>query len=118
MSDELRWQDEILQLMYWMKGERLAAEVSVAQMLRFLPVATGHLEAALARMEDSKLIMRAVNKDGSVAYVLTELGATEGGRRFADEFASYLGKESHIECDDPDCDCHTPEFTGTCRHLQ
>jgi len=33
--------------------------------------------------------------------------ALEGRRRFLDEFAPFLGRESHAECGDPECECHT-----------
>jgi hypothetical protein len=34
--------------------------------------------------------------------------------RFLDEFSPYLGKESHLECGDADCDCHAPDWDGIC----
>ena len=50
-------------------------------------------------------------------YVLTPLGKSEGGRRFADEFEEMM-KPGHYECSEPDCDCHNPEFAGEgCKHL-
>jgi hypothetical protein len=45
---------------------------------------------------------------------LTERGIAEGKRRFLDEFSSYLGKDSHLACAEPDCVCHSPDWDGIC----
>ena len=114
MSDnELQWQDEILQVMYWMRGENLGESVTSEQLNRFLHLEPSALEIALQRLLDHELI--GVYTGGSSAYFqLTERGIEEGKRRFMDEFSSYLGQESHLECSDPHCDCHTPGWDGIC----
>ena len=48
MTDNtLRWQDEILQLMYWMKGESLGANPTAEELNRLLNFTSAQLEAAL-----------------------------------------------------------------------
>lgn len=109
---QLRMQDEILQLMFWMNGERLAAAPTIADLLRLIDIARDELEQTLQRMCLAGLIARAGEE-----FRLTQAGHDEGARRFSEEFAPYLGKESHLECEDPDCDCHSPEFSGVCRNI-
>jgi hypothetical protein len=107
----LRLQDEILQLMFWMKGERLADAPTIADLLRLIDVLRVDLEQALQRM----CLAGLVEGTGEV-FRLTRAGHEEGERRFSEEFSPYLGKESHLECDNLDCDCHSPEFSGVCRN--
>jgi hypothetical protein len=108
----LYWRDEILQLMYWMTGEGFGREFDDSDLRRFLDADVEVLEVALSRMVSEGLLECANDK-----YSLTELGKSEGGRRFADEFDPML-KPGHFECDQPDCDCHNPESEGeACKHL-
>jgi hypothetical protein len=112
---ELHWQDEILQVMYWMRGENLGQEVTPEQLNRFLHLEPAQLQAALQQLLVLRLIRaQADNADGSQSFALTGRGIAEGKRRFLDEFSSYLGKESHLECEEPDCDCHSPDWDGVC----
>lgn len=112
-GSELRQQDEILQVMYWMKGEGLGREVSAVELARFLPLTNDAIERTLEQMVMSGLLDCAA---GERRYRLTPIGDTEAARRFAEEFTPYLGKESHIVCDDPNCDCHAEDFTGVCKN--
>jgi len=98
------WQDEILQVMYWMRGEGFGEKITVAELKKFLAASDEILAANLSQLAKNGL----VNFDLSDTYELTETGVKEGGRRFADEFDGML-KQGHYECDDPDCDCHSPE---------
>ncbi len=119
MNDsELRWRDEILQLLYWMKGENMGNAVSTEQMNRFLALTPEQLRTTLEQLEETALIERTHGSGHVPFFRLTELGMAEGKRRFVDEFQPYLGKESHLECSEPDCECHSPEFTGICRNLE
>ena len=97
------WQDEILQVMYWMRGEGFGGKITVAQLKKFLATTDEILAANLAQLAKNGL----VSFDFSDTYELTETGVKEGGRRFADEFDGML-KQGHYECDDPNCDCHSP----------
>ncbi len=113
-QNPIYWQDEILQIMYWMRGEGIGEVVSLEQINRFLNM-------------DNKLLKESVNRLVQLGYLkfvndhqqvlLTAQGLSEGKRRFLDEFESYLGHESHLVCDDPDCECHDPDWVGVCKHL-
>ncbi len=106
------WQDEILQVMYWMRGEGFGERITVTQLKKFLDSTDEILTANLSQLARNGL----VNFDLSDLYELTEAGVKEGGRRFADEFDGML-KQGHYECNDPDCDCNDPETNGECKHL-
>lgn len=98
------WQDEILQVMYWMRGEGFGKQINLAQLKKFLVTTEEILAANLAELENKQLI----NSDFSDEYELTETGVKEGGRRFADEFEG-MTNQGHYECSDPDCDCKSGE---------
>lgn len=106
------WQDEILQVMFWMRGEGFGEQITVEQLKKFLDTSEEILAINLSELGKKKL----VNFDFSDTYQLTETGVKEGGRRFADEFDGML-KQGHYECDDPDCDCNNPESGSDCKHL-
>ncbi|MFN2517011.1 MAG: hypothetical protein ABR556_12455 [Pyrinomonadaceae bacterium] len=111
--DNLKSRDEILQVMYWMQGEGLGREFSVADLQKFLPSEQAVLAEDLQVMVSSGL----VRSGHDHRFALTERGKEEGGRRFADEFEAMV-KPGHFECDEPDCDCHNPEAAGeACKHL-
>jgi len=109
---DLKSRDEILQVMYWMTGEGLGDEFSVNDLRKFLQSEQTVLARDLELMVSSGLL-----ESRDAKFALTEQGKAEGGRRFADEFES-MNKPGHFECDEPDCDCHSPETTGeVCKHL-
>ena len=116
MSDkDLRWQDEILQLLYWMRGEKLATDVTAAELNRFLGLESSQLDRSLEQLAALSLV-QVIDRAGENCFQLTPRGVEEGQRRFRDEFSSYLGKENHLECGDPNCDCHSSGWDGVC-HL-
>lgn len=92
----LQCRDDILQIMYWMRGEGLGEEVEAAQLSSFLAVDQDLLAQQLQILVEDGMIAGA-----SGSYWLTEQGLREGGRRFHDEFAD-LQKTAHGECG-PDC---------------
>lgn len=98
------WQDEILQVMYWMRGEGFGTEITIANLQRFLQESHNTLETNLTQLEKNGLVKSTF--DGK--YELTDTGVLEGGRRFADEFEG-MTNQGHYECNDPDCDCKTGE---------
>jgi len=104
--DDLYWQDEILQVMYWLLGEGFAEEVSVAELRRFLEGDPAILADNLDQLAESGLVLK-----GSNAYRLTDRGTEEAQRRFVDEFRPLLGRTGHGECND-DCWCHDPDHAG------
>ncbi|HSE87042.1 MAG TPA: hypothetical protein VLJ79_12525 [Candidatus Binatia bacterium] len=118
MNDqELRWQDEVLQLMYWMRGEHLGTEVTKEQLNRFLGLEPHQLVRTLEQLIRLDLVRVNTGAAGNESgFQLTSRGTEEGERRFRDEFSPYLGKENHLECGDRDCDCHSPHWDGIC-HL-
>ncbi len=106
------WQDEILQVMYWMRGEGFGEKITVLQLKKFLDAPDETLIANLAELTKKKLVVF----DVADFYELTETGVKEGGRRFADEFDGML-KPGHYECNDPDCDCNDPDSDVQCKHF-
>lgn len=109
--------DEILQVMYWLHGEKLIESVSASELSRWVALAASDIAPLLERMRISGLIEEVDAAESSEAprYVLTTFGLQEGGRRFADEFAE-LTRQGHGECNDPGCDCHASGNPAECRH--
>lgn len=104
--DSLYWQAEILQALYWMRGEGLASEITPVRLAEFLVVDE-------ARMRERLELLVA---DGYLEalegprYRLSALGQAEGGRSFQDEFAEFI-KPAHAECG-PGCWCKDPKHAG------
>lgn len=111
---DLEAQDEVLQVMFWLRGEGLADDVAPADIARFTGAAPEAAAAVLARLVERNLVA-VVRADVETRFVLTPEGVREGGRRFADEFAD-LTKPGHGECNDPDCDCRRTGHVEDCRH--
>ncbi|MDQ3620272.1 MAG: hypothetical protein M3391_09120 [Actinomycetota bacterium] len=113
-SDALRalfWRDEILQVMFWIKGEGFGDDVDPVLLERFLGVDASVGVLYLDRLVDDGLLART---DGG-RYGLTEDGRAHGARVFADEFAD-LTRPGHGECG-PECWCHaSPEEAEACAH--
>lgn len=107
--------DEALQILYWLRGEKLADDASLADLQRFIPSDDAVLAAVLHRLERNGLVRASLSDIGVPRYQLTEEGVREGGRRFADEFAD-LTKPGHGECGDPECDCHQSGNPADCAH--
>jgi len=100
----ISWQDEILQVIYWMRGEGFGEKASIPDLQRFLDASDEILAANLTQLGKNGLVDLAETG----RYELTANGVKEGGRRFADEFDGML-KQGHYECDDPNCDCNSPD---------
>ena len=118
MSDfdahDLAAADEVLQILYWLRGEGLLADVAAADLRRFLDASEADLTAVLERLVQTGLVVRSAH-DAAARYALSADGVREGGRRFADEFAD-LTKPGHGECGDPECDCHRTGSSADCAH--
>lgn len=108
----LKWQDELLQILYWYRGEGLGQVVEPRDLRPFLPAEEAQIRFHLERLVDQGYVQRVVEGQG-IGYRLTEQGVVEGGRRFADAFAGLTG-QAHGECNDPDCACKVfgPEACG------
>ena len=107
-------QDEVLQVMYWLRGEGLSTEVAAADLERFIGRTELELEEILERLSSLGLV-HALPGGPVARYSLTNQGVREGGRRFADEFAD-MTKPGHGECGDPECECKQSGNPADCRH--
>ncbi len=92
----LRCRDDILQAMYWMRGEGFGEEADAGSLVSFLVVDEG-----LLREQLTILVEEGYLEESGGRYRLSEAGVREGGRRFADEFAG-LQNMAHGQCG-PDC---------------
>jgi hypothetical protein len=114
--DNLAAIDEILQVMYWLRGERLAQTVGAADLSRWVGLSAQEVGALLARMAAAGWVQPAAGEAAATPrYELTAAGAREGARRFADEFAD-LTRPGHGECADPDCECQRTGDPADCSH--
>ncbi|MEP6476438.1 MAG: hypothetical protein ABJC60_04115 [Actinomycetota bacterium] len=105
----LYWRDEILQVMFWIKGEGLGDQVDPALLERFLGIGAELGRRYLDGLVEEGLLRHATEGH----YSLTEEGNRFGGKIFADEFAE-LTRSGHGECG-PDCWCHaSPEEAEAC----
>lgn len=92
----LRCRDDILQAMFWLRGEGFGSATDHESLARFLSV-----DAALVRDQLVVLTRDGLLEQEDGRFLLSEVGVHEGGRRFADEFAD-LQLTAHGECA-PDC---------------
>jgi hypothetical protein len=111
---DIYWRDEILQLMFWMRGEGLLEDVTPDDLRRFLETDPGHLEERLEQLVQQGYLDSLSGDERR--YRLSALGIEAGRRRFVDEFTPFLGRESHLVCGDPACECHASG--EACPHLQ
>ena len=104
----LYWRSEILQVMYWLRGEGFGNEVDAPMLERFLGV-----DASIGvRYLDRLVVEGYIVPDGD-RYRLSETGMREGGLEFAASF-SELTKPTHGECS-ADCWCHnSPDEADAC----
>jgi hypothetical protein len=101
-SDGLRalyWRSEILQVMFWLRGEGFGDLVDAPMIQQFLGVDAAVGVTYLDRLVDEGYLHR----DGEW-YSLSEQGRQEGAMEFAASF-SDLTRPTHGECSD-DCWCH------------
>lgn len=95
----LFWRSEILQLMYWLRGEGLGDVLTPRLMERFLGVDAGVGVTYLDRLVEEGYLQRS----GS-GFVLSPQGVEEGAAEFSSSFAE-LTRPTHGECS-ADCWCH------------
>lgn len=107
----LRRRDEMLQVLFWLEGEGFASDMTPAGIRRFLDRPEAELAAGLEDLVAAGFAARAEDEAGAAEprYELTREGRQEGGRRFLEEFAPLLSRDTHhgSECQDPECECHT-----------
>jgi hypothetical protein len=107
--DYLFWRGEILQILYWLRGESLGENVAPNDLEPFLSLDESNILYCLKQMQDDGFVEHV---SGSLEqFALTALGIEEGGRLFADEFEE-LTRQGHGECNNPLCECKTlgPEY--------
>ena len=97
---DLRRRDEMLQVLFWMRGEGLGEVVRPRELTGFLDGPEPDFRRLLEQLVEDGL----AREDGG-GFRLTESGLAEGRRRFVEEFAPLL-RQGHGECNDPDCPCH------------
>ncbi|MEO5754430.1 MAG: hypothetical protein ABIR38_06955 [Chthoniobacterales bacterium] len=105
--------DEILQVMYWLRGENIAQDVAAPELARWVALEPAQISPLLEGLVESGLVEFVPDREKR--YRLTSSGAFEGGRRFADEFAEMI-KPGHYECSDPNCDCRQSGNPADCVH--
>ncbi len=105
--------DEILQVMYWLRGENIAQDVAPPELARWVGLEAGQIAPLLEGLVASGLVEYVPDRE--IRYRLTSSGAFEGGRRFADEFSEMI-KPGHYECSDPNCDCRQTGNPADCVH--
>jgi hypothetical protein len=95
----LYWREEILQFMFWLRGEGLGERANWRTLERFLGTESRIGTAYLDRLVDEGLLAK---EDGW--FMLTERGVREGGRILSDQFADRT-RSAHRACG-PDCWCN------------
>jgi len=95
----LYWRSEILQVMYWLRGEGFGDLVDPGLIERFLGVDAAVGLTYLDRLAVEGYLVR----DGDW-YALSEFGLEQGAREFSEAFAD-LTRPAHGECSE-DCWCH------------
>lgn len=98
----LRWRDEILGVLYWLRGEGIMPDAAAGDLSGFLVADPAALRDQLERLADEGYLSRSGAGEGA-RYALSDLGGREGGRVFADDFAELTGA-AHGECG-PGCSC-------------
>lgn len=110
-SDALRalyWRSEILQVMYWLRGEGLGESVDAELLERFLGV-----DAAVSTRFLDRLVDEGLLEHLGGLYALSPAGIERGADEFADSFAE-LTRPAHGECG-ADCWCRSsPDEAEAC----
>jgi hypothetical protein len=102
------WRSEILQVMYWLKGEGFGEEVDAKVIERFLGVDAETGVLYLDRLLEEGYVTRAGDR-----YRLSDEGRKEAGLEFASSFEDLM-RPSHGECG-PDCPhCFPPDGDTDC----
>ena len=96
---DLYWRSEILQVMYWLKGEGLGEVIDADLLERFLGV-----DATIGVTYLDRLVLDGYLHPVAGGYQLSETGLAEGKTEFALSF-SDLTRPAHGECS-ADCWCH------------
>jgi hypothetical protein len=93
------WRSEILQVMYWLRGEGFGDLIDAPLIERFLGV-----DAARGITFLDRLVVEGYLTADGEWYALSDLGLTQGGQEFLDSFSDLM-HPAHGECS-ADCWCH------------
>ena len=72
--------DEILQILYWLRGEGLGTEVNARNLVRFLPMSEEAIEPLLSRMAEARLVVRVASSVDDLARYRPHRPGRIGGR--------------------------------------
>ena len=86
--DELFWRDEVLQALFWMRGEGLADATTSADLARFLATEPESIAEVLANMEREGYVERRAGADRRVKTIHT----TAKGEALAAEIFRIAGE--------------------------
>lgn len=105
----LFWKDEILQILYWIKGEGLGNEVPFIQVLSLLNTNEENLRYHIQKLVNEEVLLsNTAEIDRNSKISLSSEMHKEAGKRFAEAFQGYQ-KAGHGECG-PDCEfCYGPD---------
>ncbi len=90
---EIARRDEVLELLFWMRGQGFADQLSPRDLAGFLVYPETEIRATLQTLE----AQASVEQRPGGRYALTESGLPEARRRFVDDFREMLA-EGHGEC--------------------
>lgn len=91
--NEIARRDEVLELLFWMRGQGFGEAISAQHLAAFLVYPEAEIAATLVTLASSG----AVERRSDTLYALTEAGVPEARRRFVDDFREMLA-EGHGEC--------------------
>ena len=98
--DDIFWRDEILQVMYWIRGEQLQSSVTATDLEVFISAPAADIFGHLERMVAEGYLQCQQDTAGFwnlSRYTLSSFGVKEGGRTFAADFAE-MTKPAHADC--------------------
>jgi hypothetical protein len=101
MTNDIAQLDEMLELLFWLEGEGLEGNATLAGISRFLAQAETDARVTLSRLVERGDVVATQDR-----YALTETGRGEAARRFVEDFSGLVA-QGHGECNDPNCDCRT-----------
>ena len=90
---EIARRDEVLELLFWMRGQGFGEALSAKDLAAFLVYPEPEIAATLQTLA----ALGAVERRAGSFYALTEAGVPEARRRFVDDFREMLA-EGHGEC--------------------
>ena len=77
-KNPIYWQDEILQILFWMQGERLGEVVTLEEINRFLTIEKSNLNDTVKSLVEMGYLELSTNSEKISEVQLTEQGKKEG----------------------------------------